>query len=1172
MVTGAAAAYALMAVHSHYHSSQQKGRPTLRRRNAVRRNNRSQRHRSATPGGPLADAAASIQALERMEQNGGAYGIWQVYLHSGGTLTGNLIPHDVVMPERIMRLSYPEEEVTAITQILQRAFIENFLLTEIPPDHRIDTGDEIESIIHGLLMRELCPRLIISCIRNFNGSTSFRRSIIARRAAGLGTAHMSVRVSLPFEYGSEFTYMQDPNRFQQIGAPETPSAQPLTPDSVPAQDELPAESPMLQPSSPNQPATQPLPDDQRSEFSFREDLEGDQPGREGQNLLNLLYHIADDQSRKDGYVHRGVTCNSCSVMPIQGIRYRCANCVDFDLCETCEALQVHNRTHIFYKIRVPAPFLGNPRQVQPVIYPGKPDALPRNLSRNLSKRLLAESGYESSELEALWDQFRCLADTEWPEDPNKLGLAINRKTFDKCFVPNLSSGPPTPSLIYDRMFAYYDTNDDGLIGFEEFLKGLASLTNQGRNERLKRTFDCYDLDRDGYIERKDILRVFRAYYVLTRELTRETVTSFEEDYYDSSLRDLVMSGAPISSAFSVTLDATDSGNRHVHGRNNEGKRMTALGDMEIVDGEGIFRPEEDLTRDRDFVIGNTAVRDIYDTTRPMQRVRHLLNARSGRAYGEDLPEDVDDYSEEEATSLINEFFDNDYANCELYPPFFAHHPPPWEIEDRDIVEALGAYVPLDEITDPVDRARVGYATLVRLDSRDAVQMDVTHRQRVQERWERRQFYTDEEDGSRPPLGWEQDDDGSGHDDSQSIRLPPSPRSRSSSKVRFQDDVTDNEYDTYDTRSNASSRSIPVAERWGGFEIPEAERDVGKEVLYQVTQEGINELLNALFKSKEDLMMEIIRTRSLRREYAKEINRYIDRLPEQNPLKSDGRSIVEVAEDHTESGRQSSASSQIEVMAPEPDEDSDASVTESRSAEQHLSHELALPFLHASGSAGTYPCPDSVLRTEPELDPTLPQNRPDTPDIGADLASTLTNMEADWEVSIGRPRLTHQNAEGSLSAGRLLTPEQTIEQEMPFSQPSPSGVPVTSSELCPSHSEYTDLEFTAPIGPTLSQAFEESPRPSHRMPISPTSLNTGTLSTFEEPSLKRDMLHDETPEGIKSPPPPAYLERMAKLNQAEREAERRGGNAAKLSFKEFSAKMQGEKYLEFLAHWIDVTSF
>ncbi|KZZ96237.1 EF hand domain-containing protein [Ascosphaera apis ARSEF 7405] len=1014
MVTGAAAAYALMAVHSHYHSSQQKGRPTLRRRNAVRRNNRSQRHRSATPGGPLADAAASIQALERMEQNGGAYGIWQVYLHSGGTLTGNLIPHDVVMPERIMRLSYPEEEVTAITQILQRAFIENFLLTEIPPDHRIDTGDEIESIIHGLLMRELCPRLIISCIRNFNGSTSFRRSIIARRAAGLGTAHMSVRVSLPFEYGSEFTYMQDPNRFQQIGAPETPSAQPLTPDSVPAQDELPAESPMLQPSSPNQPATQPLPDDQRSEFSFREDLEGDQPGREGQNLLNLLYHIADDQSRKDGYVHRGVTCNSCSVMPIQGIRYRCANCVDFDLCETCEALQVHNRTHIFYKIRVPAPFLGNPRQVQPVIYPGKPDALPRNLSRNLSKRLLAESGYESSELEALWDQFRCLADTEWPEDPNKLGLAINRKTFDKCFVPNLSSGPPTPSLIYDRMFAYYDTNDDGLIGFEEFLKGLASLTNQGRNERLKRTFDCYDLDRDGYIERKDILRVFRAYYVLTRELTRETVTSFEEDYYDSSLRDLVMN--------------------------------------------------------------------------------------------------------------------------------------------------------------PVDRARVGYATLVRLDSRDAVQMDVTHRQRVQERWERRQFYTDEEDGSRPPLGWEQDDDGSGHDDSQSIRLPPSPRSRSSSKVRFQDDVTDNEYDTYDTRSNASSRSIPVAERWGGFEIPEAERDVGKEVLYQVTQEGINELLNALFKSKEDLMMEIIRTRSLRREYAKEINRYIDRLPEQNPLKSDGRSIVEVAEDHTESGRQSSASSQIEVMAPEPDEDSDASVTESRSAEQHLSHELALPFLHASGSAGTYPCPDSVLRTEPELDPTLPQNRPDTPDIGADLASTLTNMEADWEVSIGRPRLTHQNAEGSLSAGRLLTPEQTIEQEMPFSQPSPSGVPVTSSELCPSHSEYTDLEFTAPIGPTLSQAFEESPRPSHRMPISPTSLNTGTLSTFEEPSLKRDMLHDETPEGIKSPPPPAYLERMAKLNQAEREAERRGGNAAKLSFKEFSAKMQGEKYLEFLAHWIDVTSF
>ncbi|KNC71941.1 hypothetical protein SARC_15513, partial [Sphaeroforma arctica JP610] len=58
--------------------------------------------------------------------------------------------------------------------------------------------------------------------------------------------------------------------------------------------------------------------------------------KESQNLLNLLYTIAEDQARQEGYVHRGLTCNSCHVGVIRGVRYKCANCADFDLCELCE--------------------------------------------------------------------------------------------------------------------------------------------------------------------------------------------------------------------------------------------------------------------------------------------------------------------------------------------------------------------------------------------------------------------------------------------------------------------------------------------------------------------------------------------------------------------------------------------------------------------------------------------------------------------------------------------------------------------------------------------------------------------------------------------------------------------------------------------------------------------
>ena len=93
--------------------------------------------------------------------------------------------------------------------------------------------------------------------------------------------------------------------------------------------------------------------------------------KEGQHLLNLLFNVAEDQARKEGYIHRGITCNSCQTSPICGIRYKCANCVDYDLCERCEVRDDHNKTHLFIKIRIPMPPLTNPRApCVKALYPG----------------------------------------------------------------------------------------------------------------------------------------------------------------------------------------------------------------------------------------------------------------------------------------------------------------------------------------------------------------------------------------------------------------------------------------------------------------------------------------------------------------------------------------------------------------------------------------------------------------------------------------------------------------------------------------------------------------------------------------------------------------------------------------------------------------------------------
>ncbi|KAG8184254.1 hypothetical protein JTE90_019492 [Oedothorax gibbosus] len=58
---------------------------------------------------------------------------------------------------------------------------------------------------------------------------------------------------------------------------------------------------------------------------------------------------------QDSIVHMGIYCDNCDQI-IQGIRYKCVNCSDFDLCQECESLPyIHNAYHMFLKVRHPLP-------------------------------------------------------------------------------------------------------------------------------------------------------------------------------------------------------------------------------------------------------------------------------------------------------------------------------------------------------------------------------------------------------------------------------------------------------------------------------------------------------------------------------------------------------------------------------------------------------------------------------------------------------------------------------------------------------------------------------------------------------------------------------------------------------------------------------------------------
>lgn len=50
-------------------------------------------------------------------------------------------------------------------------------------------------------------------------------------------------------------------------------------------------------------------------------------------------------------VHEGVTCDGCMQSPIQGTRYKCAVCPNFDFCVNC--WQRNDHSHAFYAIKNP---------------------------------------------------------------------------------------------------------------------------------------------------------------------------------------------------------------------------------------------------------------------------------------------------------------------------------------------------------------------------------------------------------------------------------------------------------------------------------------------------------------------------------------------------------------------------------------------------------------------------------------------------------------------------------------------------------------------------------------------------------------------------------------------------------------------------------------------------
>lgn len=495
------------------------------------------------------------------------------------------------------------------------------------------------------------------------------------------------------------------------------------------------------------------------------------------SIKGIIYNIAEEQARRQAYVHRGTRCDSCAEFPIRGVRWHCINCPDYDLCSQCEALYppVHPRTHVFAKIKIPISTLAQPHHVHDLWYSGDPLRHWPSLTVALRKRLVSETGFEDVAVEAYYEQFTCIANAPFPNDPLEIKTAIDRRAFRRAMSSDNWAAPLEPSFLFDRMFSFYDRDNNSLIDFNEFIQGLAYLRNSDKRKNMDRILKGYDVDGDGVLSRADFVRMFSAKYAVQRHIIREIVAA-EEAEIVAHTGDVIRNSQPISAAFMG--EDVPYGERRIP----EMKAIDSSGDLQIaVDGP-----------------------------------------------------------------LANSMLRNEDAY--------------WNVETANTVAAR--YERRDDII---------------LNGESAQSSAV---QDIRRRYERVETVAIEPDSPLGPQRYLVETDPR-RTRGQPEPEPPEQRWRtdiadalaggaagSSSPIQFDNSEGSN----HDEREHAFPEFI--FERGRAYAVTLPEQDFGKDVLFQVVQDGINELLDPLFKEHEKLARDVRATRAERRLWRREIDQYV----------------------------------------------------------------------------------------------------------------------------------------------------------------------------------------------------------------------------------------------------------------------------------------------------------
>ncbi|XP_074397909.1 Kv channel-interacting protein 4 isoform X2 [Zonotrichia albicollis] len=137
--------------------------------------------------------------------------------------------------------------------------------------------------------------------------------------------------------------------------------------------------------------------------------------------------------------------------------------------------------------------------------------------------LEAQSKFTKKELQILYRGFK----NECPSG------VVNEETFKEIYSQFFPQGDSTTYAHF--LFNAFDTDHNGSVSFEDFVMGLSILLRGTVQEKLNWAFNLYDINKDGYITKEEMLDIMKAIYdmmgkctypVLKEDAPRQHVETF----------------------------------------------------------------------------------------------------------------------------------------------------------------------------------------------------------------------------------------------------------------------------------------------------------------------------------------------------------------------------------------------------------------------------------------------------------------------------------------------------------------------------------------------------------------------------------------------------------------------------------------------------------------------